>query len=186
MKKILSIVLVLVLLFIFSCNGTGPKVRQGKEDPTVDTFTNYFYPKYHKPIAIFPTFKHIGVRSISATGKAYREYNIWKDDRKGKYILITTLRSTQGEFPEDFEWIDRDNAIYSNGNKTAYNSLHERPLKIIHEMSGERLPDCIIVAQEFYFNKKEAMYKVLIVPDEMCAEDAGPIIEELNRVANMQ
>ncbi len=179
MKKI-AIVLSFLLL-IFACNGTGPEVR---DDP-VDVEASYFYPKYHNPIAIFPTYKYLGKKNMESE-KAAREYNVWKDNRSGKYILITTLTPKGDGFPENVTWINRDSAIYSNGNTTAYTSLHTRPLSVIHELDGGVLPDCIIVAQEFYFNKKEAMFKALIVPDEMCSEVAEPIIEELNRVANMQ
>ncbi len=179
MKNIIKILFVLFL--IMGCNGTGPEVR---EDP-VDIQASYFYPKHHNPIAIFPIYKYLGKKNMESD-KAMREYNVWKDNRSGKYILITTLTPKGDGFPKNVNWIDRDSAIYSNGNVTAYTSLHTRPLSVIHELDGGFTSDCIIVAQEFYFNKKEAMFKALIVPDEMCSEIAEPIVEELNRVANMQ
>jgi len=184
MKRILKLLPILFLLTMFACSsGMNPDI---KEEPPIIADTVYFYPKYHKPISIFPTFKLIGFKSFSEDGKAYREYNIWKDSRTNKYILITVIRPLGNSFPTDVQWIDRESAIYSDGNKTAYNSLHERPTSVIYDFDGVPLPDCIIVAQEFYYHAQEVIYKVLIVPDKMCAENAEPVIKELDRVAISQ
>ena len=99
--------------------------------------------------------------------------------------MITILKPKGDAFPRDYKWVNKSDAIFSRGNIAAYNSLHPRPTSIINEFDGP-LPDCVIVASEFYFHEYEVMYKALIVPDKMCAEVAEPVVEELNRVANMQ
>jgi len=178
MKNFFLILISLLLL-------TGCMLEPTKKEG-LDTVTNYYYPINQNPIAIIPTFEYLGKKNIESE-KAYREYHIWKHDRKSKYILLTILRPKGKRFPENVTWIDKESAIYSNRNIAAYSYLHKRPESIIVEIDGP-LPDCIIVAQEFYLdeNRTEAIYKALIVPDEYCTEDAKPVIEELNRVANMQ
>ena len=116
---------------------------------------------------------------------ALRDYHVWEQKSSGKLILITVLTPKKGTFPDGIEWVDRKSAIYSHRNVVAYTDVHERPAGVIREL-GASLPECLIIAQEFYFHEKEVLYKALIVPDEMCAEVAEPVVQELNRVANMQ
>ena len=182
MKRIFQFVPLLFLLFLFACNGVTPT-----PDEPVDKQTNYFYSEYQNPIAIFPTYKYLGCENIVTT-KAHREYYVWKEHRENKYILITVLKPNgSNSFSKDIKWIDKEIAIYSSGNIAAFNFLHIRPRGVIYKLDGD-IPDCVIVAQEFYLdkNRKEAIYKTLIVPDKMCTEISEPVIEELNRVANMQ
>lgn len=180
MKKIFAIFI--LFLVIVSCNGKKPVVP----DVPVDTQLNYFKTQYHKTIAIFPTFKYLGKESIDIEKSiAYRDYYLWKDQRTGKYVLITVLRPKSGTLPQDYNWIDKDTAIFARGNIAAYDTMHDRPTSIINKLDGP-LPECFVVAQEFYFNEKEVMYKALIVPDKMCSSVFEPVIQELNRVANMQ
>ena len=186
MKRIFKLIPILFILTMFACSiEKNPNL---KEEPPIIGITSYFYPKYHKPITIFSAFKLIGVKSISENEKAHREYNIWKDSKTNKYILITVIRPYGRSFPDNVQWIDRESAIYSNENKTAYDFLHERPTSVINDfdLDGTPLPDCIIVAQEFYYHPQEVIYKVLIVPDKMCAKDVEPVIKELDRVAILQ
>ncbi len=169
----------LVLFLLAGCTGPDVKVP-------VDTQTNYFHPKYHNEIAIFPTFKYLGEKVINIeTSKAIRTYHVWKDQTSSKYVLITILTPKDGVLPKDYNWVDKNSAITSRGNIAAYNSVHPRVKDVISQLDGP-LPDCFIFASEFYFNEKEVMYKALIVPDKMCSEIAEPVIKELNRVANMQ
>jgi len=180
MKRIFQIVP--LLLFLIACNGITPT----REEP-VDKQTNYFYSKYQNPIAIFPTYKYLGSENI-ITPKAYRDYHVWKEPRSNKYILITVLQPKGSDrFSKNIKWVDKETAIYYRGNITAFNFLHLRPRGVIYKLDGD-IPDCVIVAQEFYLDKdgKEAIYKTLIVPDKMCNEIPEPVIQELNRVANMQ
>jgi len=182
-KKILCFVS--IFLFLFACNGgkTPPISKETK----VNTQLNYFYPKYHNPIAIFPTYKFLGTKTVTQK-RAYREYHLWEESSSGKYILISAIYPVGSKsFKKGIRWINKDSAIYVRGNVAAFTSIHPRAKRIIEEM-GAILPNCFILAQEFYLDKerREAIYKVLISPDEMCDRIPDSTVEELNRVANMQ
>jgi len=180
MKNILKFILLISLLITIGCVG----VEKIETDVIEDI--NYFRPLYHNEIAIFPTYKYLGSKSVNIEKSiAIREYHVWKHNNTDKYILITTLRPKDGTFKKDIKWINRKNTIYSQGNIVAYNTVHKRAATIIYELGGS-LPDCLIITQEFYFHEKEVLYKSLIVPDEFCAEEATNVVRELNRVANMQ
>ncbi len=171
-----------VLFLLTGCFGTGPDVI----DPAVDTQINFYRSKVHNEIAILPTYKYLGTKSINIeTSKAIRTYHLWKDQGRSKYVLITILTPKHGTLPKDYNWVDKRSAITSHGNIATYNSVHPRVKDVISQLDGP-LPDCFILASEFYFNEKEVMYKALIVPDKMCFEIAEPVIQELNRTANMQ
>ncbi|MCF8019873.1 MAG: hypothetical protein K9L62_10780 [Vallitaleaceae bacterium] len=178
MKK--NFVLSIILLLLMACASSQQPVVD------VESVDNYFKTKHHNEIAILPTYDYLGMRSINIMDSiAVRDYHVWENQDDNKYILITVLTPKNGAFSKDMPWINRKNAIYSHGNVVAYNNVHERPLSVINDL-GRFLPDCIIIAQEFYFHEKEVLYKALIVPDEICAEIPEPIVEELNYVANMQ
>jgi hypothetical protein len=178
MKK--NFILSTILLLLVACSASHQPVGD------VESVDNYFKSKHHNEIAIFPTYDYLGMRSINIMDSiAMRDYHVWENQHDNKYILITVMTPKSGSFNKDMPWINRENALYSHGNIVAYNSVHDRPLSVINDL-GRVLPDCVIIAQEFYFHEKEVLYKALIVPDEMCAEIPEPVVEELNRVANMQ
>jgi len=177
-RSIVAGILCLSLFLLVGCPGTAPPVK-----PTVDKQVSYFNPKHHNPISIFPTYKYVGEQK-SETDKVYRTYYVWNEEESGKYIVITVL-NPKGKFPQGVQWVDKTNALYVQGNKAAYNYLNMRLASALTQM-GMPLGECIIIAQEFYYNDQEVIYKSLIVPDKWCTENAKPVIEELNRVANMQ
>lgn len=179
MKKFFKVLPFLLILFLVSCWGN-------QVEPVVDK-TNYFHSKYQFPIAIFPTYEYLGEEKMETKG-AFRTYHLWKEQSSGKYIMINVLTPKGSiKFPENIQWIDYETAIYTRGRVAAYNRVHSRVEGVINGLDGP-LPDCIIAAQEFYIDpdRKEAIYKMLIVPDDTCLEVYEPVVEELNRVANMQ
>lgn len=177
-----NFLVVLLFLLTVGCFGQGTE-----HSPVVDEKYNEFKTDYHNPIAILSTYQYVGNKNMETTG-AYRSFYLWKQKSPLKYILIQVLHPKGKQFPEGVTWINRTDAIYSEGNITAYTSLHERPAKVIEELTGKPIPACIIVAQEFYLDKdrKEAIYKLLIVPDDTCLLTYEDTVSELNRVANMQ
>ena len=179
--KLFKIITFLFLISIIACSAKPT-------NPEVDENLNYFTPLHNKRIAIYTTYNYLGVEKL-VTENVYREYHIWKENTSNKYILITVLRPIGSmSFPENIRWLNYQDAIYFEGNVIAFSTLHSRPAGIIEDKFKEILPDCLIVAQEFYIDKDrmEAIFKSLIVPDSLCSEDAKPVIEELNRVANVQ
>jgi len=183
MRKIFTLLAVLFLL----AGCMGGKSSTPVMDEGFDTQTKYFNPEYHNPIAIFPTYEKLGTHSLD-TEKAHRKYHVWQEKRTGKIILITVLTPNgYDSFPKTIRWMDSPGALYVGGNTAAYNHLNSRPAAAITKLGGV-FPDCFIVAQAFYLdkNRKEAIYKALIVPDDVCAEEFEPVIDELDRVANMQ
>jgi len=170
----------LLFLLCLSCFG-------GKVETPVDEKFSEFKSEYHNPIAILPSYDYVGKKEMETKG-AYRTYYLWKEKTSGKYIMIHVLHPNGSKsFPENIKWIDRDSAIYSEGNIAAYDYLHERPASVITELD-KPLPTCYVVAQEFYLDdeRKEAMYKMLISPDDTCLLTYEDTIRELNRVANMR
>lgn len=170
----------MLFLLCLSCFG-------GKVETPVDEKFSEFKTEYHNPIAILPTYEYVGKKEMETKG-AYRTYYLWKEKSSGKYIMINVLHPKGSDsFSKDIEWIDRESAIYSEGNIAAYPELHYRPASVVAELD-KPLPKCYVVAQEFYLDdeRKEAMYKMLIVPDDTCLIVYEDAILELNRVANMR
>lgn len=180
MRNHLKVLSTLFFILLISCSDTTVIKKP------VDIQSNYFNPKYQNEIVIFPTYKFLGHKKVDIDSSiAHRDYYVWQNESSDKYILVTILTPKKGVFDRNLEWIDRKSSIYSHDDIVAYNNVNERPAKIIKEFGGI-LPDCLIIAQQFYFHEKEVIYKALIVPDKMCSEDAEPVVRELNRVANMQ
>ena len=69
MKKIIPIFLIF-LFFLVSCK-TTPQTAVEKD-------TNIFTSPTHGDIAIFPTYKYLGMKELSE-GRAYRKYFLWEN-----------------------------------------------------------------------------------------------------------
>jgi len=174
MKKVLSIFLI-ALFFLVACNGGNKPVT--KVEPVTKTFVS----ENHGPIAIFPTYEYLGMKE-SFEGKSNREYHLWENKFDGKYILIIQIIPKEGTFPSDLVWNSTQGSLYVKGMRAAYNSIAARTYKIMKQLGAE-FPPCFILAQEVHVSPKEAIFRVLIVPDKMCTEEYEPVMEELDRVA---
>jgi len=177
MKRIIPIFLIF-LLVLCSCNGHTPDVPSTPE--TLKEEPYQFVTKTLGTYSIMATYKYLGLKSFSDE-KAKREYHVWEDKFDGKYVIIYNLMANQGTFPPDLQWVSKHGAIYHKGMRAAYITMGERPFMALQQF-GVVLPDCFILAQEVHHNDKEAVIRILVVPDKMCAEDYEPVMEELNRV----
>ena len=88
----------------------------------------------------------------------------------------------EGTFPNSINWVSNNGLIYSKGMRAAYNSISSRSYTIMTDL-GAVLPECFVLAQEVHVSPKEALFRILIVDDEMCAEKYESAMEELDRVA---
>ena len=176
MKKCNHLFLIMILILSLSfiaCNGS--QVTDTPVDNQISTFTS----PTHGSIAIFPTYKHLGT-SKNTEGKGIRTYNVWENERTNKYILIIQIVPKEGTFPEDLNWTPANGRLYLKGLRAAYNSIGSRPYSIMTKL-GAKFPPCFILVEEVHVDPKEALFRILIVPDEMCAEEYEPVMEELNR-----
>jgi len=172
MKKIIPIFLIF-LFFLAGCN-SAPQ-------PAIEKDTNIFTSKTHGDISIFPIYKHLGEKR-NTEGKGIRTYNVWENPHENKYIMILQIVPKEGTFPEDLVWTPANGRLYVKGLKAAYNSIGSRPYSIMMKL-GAKFPDCFILAEEVHVAPREALFRILIVPDKMCAEEYEPVMEELDRVA---
>ena len=173
MKKVIPIFLIF-LFFLVSCKTTP--------QPTVEKDTNIFKSNTHGDIAVFPTYKYLGMKERSENSKAYRKYHVWENPYENKYIMILQMVPKQGKsFPSDINWF-AGSPLYVKGMRAAYASLSERPYSVMVNLGAE-FPPCFILAEEVHVAPKEVLFRALIVPDKMCAEEYEPIMEELDRVA---
>ena len=173
MKKIIPIFLIF-LFFLVSCKTTP--------QPTVEKDTNIFKSNTHGDIAIFPTYKYLGMKERSENSKAYRKYHVWENPYENKYIMILQMVPKQGKsFPSDINWF-AGSPLYVKGMRAAYASLGERPYSVMVNL-GAKFPPCFILVEEIHKSPKEVIFRALIVPDKMCAEEYEPVMEELDRVA---
>jgi len=177
MKRIIPIFLILIFA-LCSCNGHTPDVPSTSE--TLKEEPYQFVTKSIGTYSIMPTYKYLGWRSFTDE-KAIRDYHIWENKFDGKYVIIYNLIAKQGTFPPNLQWINEYDSIYHKGMRAAYITMGERPLLALQQF-GVILPDCFILAQEVHHNDKEAVIRILVVPDKMCAEDYEPVMEELDRV----
>lgn len=170
MKKII----VFFIIFLLSACASS--------DNGLDQEYKEFVTEYNGTFAIFPTYEHIGIRDIKTSG-ADRTFHVWKEDSSGKYIMLHILKPAEDVFPEDVNWINTESAIYHEGNVAAYEYLAARPASTI-EMLDKPLPECYVVAQRFSIDKerKEAVYRIFVVPDETCLLMYEDAINELDRV----
>jgi hypothetical protein len=172
MKKIIPIFLIF-LFFLAGCETTPQS--------TVEKDTNIFTSKTHGDVAIFPTFEYLGMNE-STEGKGVRKYYIWENKFENKYIMILQIVPKEGNFPEDLQWISKKDALYVKGMRAAFTSIASRSYIIMQKFVTE-FPPCFILAQEIHVAPREALFRILIVPDKMCAEEYKPVMEELDRVA---
>jgi len=173
MKKIIPIFLIF-LFFLVSCKTTPQSA--------VETDINVFTSKTFGEIAIFPTFKYLGMKERSENSKAYRKYHVWENPYENKYIMILQMIPKQGKtFPSDINWFS-GNPLYVKGMRAAYSSIGGRPHGVMVSLGAE-FPPCFILAEEVHLSPKEVVFRILIVPDKMCAEEYEPVMEELDRVA---
>lgn len=172
MIKNISGFLIFILL-IFGC-ATDPITT--KEDD--QTFR--FISRSMGLVSIMPTYQYIGEKDLSDQ-KATRVYHIWEDSMNEKYIMIYHLIAKQGTFPPGLQWVTPNGAIYIKGMRAAYTTIGEKPYSALQKFNL-RLQECFILAQEVHHNDTEAVFRILIVPDETCAEEYEPVMEELDRV----
>ena len=171
MKKIIPIFLIF-LFFLVSCQTTPQKA--------VETDTNIFTSKTFGDIAIFPAYKYLG-ETNNIEGRGIRRYHLWENPYENKYILIFQIIPKEGTFPEDLNWFS-GNPLYVKGMRAAYDSLSERTYSVMINL-GAKFPPCFLLAEEVHTSPKEALFRILIVPDDMCGDDYEPVMEELDRVA---
>jgi hypothetical protein len=141
MKKI--VYLFIFLFLIVACTDLV-------KDTKIEKDTNIFISKTHGEIAIFPTFKYLGVVDLTDF-KAHRKYFIWENNYENKYILITQIIVKGDKFPPNIQWINPNGAIFTRGMRGAYTSISNRP-KLALEKVGASLPDCFILAFCVLFN----------------------------------
>ena len=151
------------------------------KDTKIEKDTNIFISKTHGEVAIFPTFKYLGVVDLTDY-KAHRKYFIWENNYENKYIVITQIIVKADKFPPNIQWINPNGAIFARGMRGAYTSIANRPRLALEKVGGV-LPDCFILASEAHVKEREALIISLIVPDKMCSENYEPVMEELKRVA---
>lgn len=180
----LRFLLLIPLFFMLAC--AGPEIKEDGKPTTEGNITRHtvdFQPKYLDKITIFPTYRFLGSERTESSG-AFRNYFVWENKFEGKYVLILQL-FPRGEdtFPPDVQWVNPDGALYHRGMRAAYDSLSKSAVEIINKLGGE-LPDCFIVGQEVVVDRKlrEAILKVLIVPDKFCSGNWISVMEELDRV----
>ena len=174
MKKYNPIFLIMVLLLV-ACGGSQVS------DTPVNNQTSIFTSPTHGTIAIFPAYKHLGEMK-NTEGKGIRTYNVWENPYDNKYIMIIQIVPKEGTFPEDLVWTPENGSLYIKGLRAAYNSIGSRPYSIMTKLGAE-FPPCFILAEEVHVSPREALFRILIVPDEMCAEEYEPVMEELDRAA---
>jgi len=177
MKRIFTIFLMCILLF--SCSQNTLVIP---EEPFDNQTYKYLTPNQSFPyISIMPSYKYVGEKDFSDQ-KAVRKYTIWESVSEYKYIMIYHLVSNQGPFPSNIEWTT-DDVIYKSGMKAVYTTVGNNAYKALDHF-GLVLDDCFILAQEIHINEEnnEAIFRILIVPDEFCTENYQPVLEELKRV----
>jgi hypothetical protein len=180
MKKITSFCLMFIF-FLIGCGKGAPtgeniiKKTEFKED------INTFVSPSHGTVAIFPTYKYLGSKEDSE-GKGIRKYYVWEQPDEGKYIMILQLVPKEGTFPEGIDWTPKEGSLFIKGKRAAYNSINARSQKVMNELGAE-LPPCFILAEEVHVSKTEALFRILIVPDQMCLGNYEPVMQELDRVA---
>ena len=175
MKKCKPIFLILTLVFLLvSCGGQGTETGL---EPETKTFVS----KTHGEIGIFPTYEYLGVYE-SGEGKGIRQYNVWEEPFSGKYLLILQIVPKQGTFPKDLLWVNPKDALFVRGMRAAYDSIASRTYSAMQKL-GVEFPACFILAEEVHVAPKEALFRILIVPDAMCTGNDYPsVMEELDRV----
>ena len=173
MKK--AIAVIFFILFVVSCASTPPEpVNQSKNE--------FEFIGNHQAVSVMPTYRYIGKQDFS-DDNVMRVYHIWRNDYDGKVIMLYHIIMKQGTFPNDVQWIDRDNAIFVDGMRVAYNYVAGRAKTALND-SNITLPECLILAQEIHIgkDKTEAILRMLITPDDMCAEQYWKTLDELDRV----
>lgn len=174
MKRIIPIFLILLFICL-SCNGN--KVP----DTRVEKDINSFVSKNHGSISILPTYKYIGMKETNE-GKGIRKYFMWENEFEGKVIIILQLVPKEGVFPITINWTPEEGSLYVKGFRAAYDTIARPTYEVVTELGG-LIPDCFILAEEVHVKPTEAIFRILIVPDKMCAGEYKPIMEELDRVA---
>jgi len=175
MKKILPLVLI-VFFAAFGC----PKKDPPPEKP-VDQVASTFISANHGDIIILPTYKYVDEVKYNK-GKAARYYHIWENKFEGKYIIIFQLFPKEGVFPDDVNWTPEQGSIFIKGKSAAYDSIAVRLHNALTQL-GIQLPECFILAQRVHVSPTEALFRMLLVPDDMCSGDYSPVMKELDRVA---
>ena len=175
MKKYNPVLLILILVFsLVACGG-------GQRTDSIEPETKTFVSQTHGEIGIFPTYEYMGVYE-SSEGKGIRHYHLWENPYDGKYLMILQIVPKQGTFPPDIMWNNPKDAIYIRGMRAAYDSISSRSYGIMTKL-GAQFPACFILAQEVHVAPKEALFRILIVPDNMCTgNDYQSVMEELDRV----
>ena len=175
MKKCKPIFLILVLVFFLISCGSGQRTDTGIQ-PETKTFVS----EKHGDIGIFPAYNFMGTYEL-ATEKSFRQYNLWENPYEGKYIMIIQIVPKEGTFPPNLVWNDPQTSLYIKGMRAAYDGISSRSYSIMQKLGAE-FPPCFILAQEVHVHPKEALFRILIVPDKMCTGDYEPVMEELDRV----
>ena len=177
MKRI-TIIFLITLFLLISCS---PVKKPIKQELIENPYT--FQTKLQGDISIMPSYKYVGSKDFSDE-KAKRSYYVWIDRNQNKYIMIYQLIVNKGKFPSDIQWINNDYAIYSDGMRAAFTSLGKRPYETLKSLNIE-LPECYILGEEVHVSETndECIIRILIVPDDLCAENYEPVMEELDRVA---
>ena len=96
--------------------------------------------------------------------------------------MIIVIVPKEGTFPDNLVWNNPNTALNVKGMRAAYSSISSRSYSIMNKL-GADFPECFILAQEVHLDPREALFRILIVPDDMCTEDYEPVMEELDRVA---
>jgi hypothetical protein len=64
-------------------------------------------------------------------------------------------------------WVNPNGALHIKGMRAAYDSIASRTYSAMQKLGAE-FPDCFILAEEVHVAPKEALFRILIVPDKMC------------------
>lgn len=174
MKRFFLIFIIMIL--VASC--------ASQHDQGVDTQVNEFITDHNGTIALFPTYEYIGSKEIETNG-AYRTYHLWGENSSGKYIMIQVLNPKGRVFPENIIWIDMKSGIHFDGDLVVYDELHDRPASIIAELDMTIQPaSCYLITQQFDIDdkRKEAIFKLHIVPDDSCVATGENAVKEFRRV----
>ena len=172
MRKYSPVFLIIILAFLLvSCGGQSTTDSESK-------YRIFESPTFGK-IAVFPSYDYMGV-SQDNEGKGLREYHLWESPYDGNYALIIQIIPKEGEFPSDLIWVTRQNALYVKGMRAAYESIASRTYSVMQNLGAE-FPACFILAEEVHVSPREAIFRILITPDDMCTGDYESTMQELDR-----
>lgn len=174
MRKLIPIFL--IILFVVSGCKTTPSIQ---EEDIIEESTSTFTSLEHGEISIFPTYEYQGV-SDQSDEKNIRKLYLWVNKADNKYIIVNQIIVREGTIPPGTKGIDPYGSLYSSWDEAVYTSIAERPYRTLG-LFGIDLPPCFMAAVGAHIGDKEAIIRILIVPDKMCSENYQPVLEELNR-----